>query len=53
MLSIKDLDLRPVVSVSAVSNALLERYPAALDHFLEKVLESDEPEVCSITLGNC
>ncbi|KAF4202510.1 hypothetical protein CNMCM8927_000130 [Aspergillus lentulus] len=30
--------------VSAVSNALLERYPAALDHFLEKVLESDEPE---------
>ncbi|GIK01131.1 hypothetical protein Aspvir_005163 [Aspergillus viridinutans] len=31
-------------SVSAVSDALLERYPAVLDQFLEKALENDEPE---------
>ncbi|RHZ60138.1 hypothetical protein CDV55_102054 [Aspergillus turcosus] len=36
--------LNAFVSVSAVSNALLERYPAVLDQFLEKALENDEPE---------
>jgi hypothetical protein len=53
VLSIKDLDLRPLASVSAFSDALLERYPTVLDQFLEKALESDETEVCSFTLGNC
>ncbi|KAF7157725.1 hypothetical protein CNMCM6106_003578 [Aspergillus hiratsukae] len=36
--------LNAVVSAPAVSNALLERYPAVLDQFLEKALENDEPE---------
>ncbi|GFF37332.1 hypothetical protein IFM51744_03428 [Aspergillus udagawae] len=36
--------LNAFASVSAVSDALLERYPAVLDQFLEKALENDEPE---------
>jgi hypothetical protein len=45
--------LNAFASVSAFSDALLERYPTVLDQFLEKALESDETEVCSFTLGNC
>ncbi|KAL5695027.1 hypothetical protein EMGR_001650 [Emarellia grisea] len=37
--------LNAFASVSAFSDALLERHPAVLDQFLEKALKSDESEV--------
>lgn len=49
----QNFDLCPLASVSAFSDALLERHPAVFDQFLEKALKSDESEVCSFTLRNC
>ncbi|OJJ34162.1 hypothetical protein ASPWEDRAFT_562642 [Aspergillus wentii DTO 134E9] len=36
--------LRAFAPVPAFRNALLERYPAVLDNFLEKAVENEEPE---------